>query len=149
MIKRVLRIALFVLFAAYLAILFRYTVFRSGWYSHGLFSGTLVWVPFQEVFGYLNTGHPQLFYYLFFGNILWFVPFGAYLYLCGLPAWKSIVLTAALSVLIETLQYVFGCGWTETEDVILNTAGGALGCALAALYQLIRNRFANRKIPSE
>lgn len=146
MIKRTIRISLFVL---YLLILFRITVFRSGWYSHGFFSGTLVWVPFQTIFGFLKNGYTRLFIYLFFGNILWFAPFGACLYLHGLPAWKSIVLTTALSVLIETLQFVFGCGWTEAEDVILNTVGGALGCAFAALYQLIRNRSANRKIPSE
>jgi len=141
-IKRALRIVLFALFAAYLALLFRYTVFRNGWYTHGFFSGIVVWVPFQTVFGYLNTGHPQLFYYLFFGNIVWFIPFGAYLHLCGLSAWKSIAMTAALSALIEILQFVFGCGWTETEDVILNTTGGAIGCAFAALYRAIRKRFA-------
>ena len=51
---------------------------------------------------------------------------------------KGRLLTAALSVLIETLQYVFGSGCTETEDVILNTSGGAIGFALAALYLRIK-----------
>ena len=51
MIKRTIRIVLFV---AYLLILFRITVFREGWYSHGFFSGTLVWVPFQTIFGFLK-----------------------------------------------------------------------------------------------
>ena len=128
----------FVLFTAYLLILFRITVFRDGFYTHGLFSGNIVWIPFQTVFGYLNTGHPQLFYYLFFGNIVWFVPFGAYLYLRGFPAWKAIVLSAALSVLIETLQFVFGSGTSETEDVILNTAGGAAGCAFVSVFRRIK-----------
>lgn len=122
------------LILVYLGVLLRMTVFRDGWYAHGLFSGTVVLLPFQTVFSYLNTGHPQQFYYQFFGNIAWFIPFGAYLRLCGLPAWKVVVLTAALSALIEVLQYVFGCGWSEVEDLLLNTVGGAIGCALAALF---------------
>ena len=36
----------------------------------------------------------------------------------------------ALSVLIETLQYLLGSGVTEVEDVILNTLGAALGTLL-------------------
>lgn len=129
------RFFLAALFAAYLVVLLRITVFRDGWYSHGLCTGTLVWIPFQKIFGFLRNGHARLFCYLFFGNIVWFVPFGAYLRLRGCSAGKTILLTAALSALIETLQFVFGCGWTETEDVILNTAGGAIGCAIAAGYR--------------
>ena len=143
--KRTIRIILFVLFIAYLLILFRITVFRSGWYSHGFFSGILVWVPFRTIFGFLKNGYTRYFIYLFFGNIVWFIPFGAYLHLRGLSVWKTIVLTAALSALIETLQFVFGCGWTETEDVILNTTGGAIGCALAAGYRKLRKRNSQKK----
>ena len=147
--KRTMRIILLVLFVAYLAILFRITVFRSGWYSHGFFSGIVVWVPFQTIFGFLKNGYTRFFIYLFFGNIIWFIPFGAYLHLRGLPVWKTIALTAALSLLIETLQFVFGCGWSETEDVILNTAGGTIGAALAVLYRNIRDRTAKKKTSSE
>ena len=131
MLKRSIRIALF---AVYLLILFRITVFRSGWYGHGLCSGTVLWVPFQTIFTYLTNGYVRLFLWLFVGNIIWFVPFGAYLRLRGLQIWKVLLLTAALSVVIEMLQFVFGSGCTETEDVILNTSGGAIGCALAALF---------------
>ena len=135
MIKRTIRIALF---TVYLLILFRITVFRSGWYDHALCSGTVLWVPFQTIFTYLTNGYVRLFLWLFIGNIIWFIPFGAYLRLRGLPFWKTVLLTAALSVLIETLQFVFGSGCTETEDVILNTTGGAIGFALAALYVRIK-----------
>lgn len=125
---------------AYLFVLFRITVFRGGWGANGLFSGTVVWVPFQTIFSYLTGGQIPYFVYLFVGNILWFVPFGMYLRLRGLSVWKTILLTAALSVLIEALQFVFGTGTTELEDVLLNTAGGAIGCACAALYRKLKNR---------
>lgn len=127
-------------FWAYLFVLFRITVFRAGWFANGLFSGTVVWVPFQTIFSYLTKGEIPYFVYLFVGNILWFVPFGMYLRLRGLPIWKAILLTAALSTLIELLQFVFGTGCTELEDVLLNTAGGAIGCAFAALYRKLKNR---------
>lgn len=144
MIKRTIRIALL---TVYLLILFRITVFRSGWYDHELCSGTVLWVPFQTIFTYLTNGYAGLFLWLFIGNIIWFVPFGAYLRLRGLPFWKAVLLTAALSVLIETLQFVFGSGCTETEDVILNTAGGALGCAFVDICRKLRKKAL--KNPSE
>lgn len=126
------------MFSLYLFVLFRITVFRDGWAANGLFSGTVVWVPFQTIFGYLTKGQIGYFVYLFVGNLLWFAPFGFYLRMRGLAVWKTILLTAALSVLIELLQFVFGTGCTELEDVLLNTAGGALGCALAALYRKLK-----------
>ena len=128
-----------ILFLAYLAVLLRITVFRSGWTEHGLFSGTIELVPFQTIFGYLANGQIGYFVYLFVGNLLWFAPFGFYLRLRGVMVWKTILLTAALSVLIELLQFIFGTGCTEVEDVLLNTAGGAIGCACAALYRKLKN----------
>ena len=134
--KRQMRVALF---TAYLVILFRITVFRDGWLEHGLCSGQVIWLPFQTIFNYLSRGEIGYFLYLFVGNLIWFVPFGFALRLHGTTVWKTILLTAALSTLIEMLQFVLGTGCTETEDVLLNTTGGALGCALAALYRKIRS----------
>lgn len=133
--RRTFRIAVF---SAYLIILFRITVFRAGWLENSLFSGTVVWVPFQTIFSYLTKGEIPYFVYLFVGNIVWFVPFGMYLRQRGASVRKTILLTAALSVLIEALQFVFGTGCTELEDVLLNTAGGAIGCACAALYRRLK-----------
>ena len=35
-----------VAFWLYLAVLFRITVFRSGWYENEFFAGSVVWIPF-------------------------------------------------------------------------------------------------------
>ena len=47
------------------------------------------------------------------------------------PAWKRIVLTVALlcllSIGIETVQYLYRMGQVETDDVLHNTLGAALG----------------------
>ena len=126
-------------FWAYLFVLLRITVFRAGWSENDLFSGTVIWVPFQTIFSYLTNGEIPYFVYLFIGNILWFVPFGMYLRLRGMSVRRTVLLIAALSVLIEALQFVFGTGTSELEDVLLNTTGGAIGCACAALYRKLKN----------
>lgn len=124
-----------VLFVLYLAVLLRITVFRGGWYRQPFFDGEVIWLPFQTIFGYLTSGQIGYFLYLFIGNLIWFVPFGFCFRLRGLAFWKVILLTAALSVLIEGLQFIFATGCTETEDVLLNTAGGAIGALIAGLFR--------------
>lgn len=122
-----------ILFAVYLLILLRITVFRSGWYQNDFFSGTFVLIPFQTIFSYLTSGQIGYFLYLFVGNLIWFVPFGFFLRFTGMKAWKAILLTAALSAMIETLQFVFTSGCTETEDILLNTLGGVIGVGIAQI----------------
>ncbi len=69
------------------------------------------------------------FTYLFVGNIVWFVPFGMYLQYMGIS--KTLVRTVLygflFSLLIETLQYVFGTGFSELDDLVLNTLGAWIG----------------------
>lgn len=117
-------------FAFYLCALLRMTVFRDGCFTHGLFTGRIEWVPFVYLAFLLRIGYWRYFLYLFVGNLLWFVPLGAYLRRRGLRLWQAALLGAGLSALIETAQFVLGSGVTEVEDVILNTAGTVLGCAL-------------------
>jgi glycopeptide antibiotics resistance protein len=91
-----------------------------------VFSGEIVWVPFQDIFSLAATA-PGRFIYLFVGNIIWFVPFG--FLLPRLTGWGAGVVGLAflLSLLIETLQFVLGTGVSEVEDLILNTLGGSVG----------------------
>ena len=128
-------------FWLYLAVLFRITVFRSGWYRNGLFGGSVVLLPFQTIFSYLSTGQTRYFLYLFGGNLLWFFPFGLYLAAKGKTAPACALFTALLSLTIETLQFVLGTGCSETEDVLLNTLGGILGwLAFQGIRRLGRKR---------
>lgn len=117
---------LFILFALYILILFRITVFRSDFLTHGLFSGSILWVPFVELYRILRNDF-FVFFYLFVGNIIWFIPFGFLLPGLWNTGKKAILYTLLLSLVIELLQFVFGTGVTEVEDLILNTFGGALG----------------------
>lgn len=60
---------------------------------------------------------------------MWFVPFGVYLQYKKRA--DSILRISAygflFSLMIETLQYVFGTGYSELDDLILNTLGAGLG----------------------
>lgn len=129
------------LFLVYILILFRITVFRSDFLTHGLFSGSILWVPFVELYRILRNDF-FVFFYLFVGNIIWFIPFGFLVPLLWNSGKKAILYTLFLSLIIESLQYIFGTGVTEIEDLILNTLGGAMGYWI---FLLVASRLKNRR----
>lgn len=129
-----------ILFGAYLAVLLRITVFRDGCFSNGLFTGRVEWVPFVYLAKLIRVHYWRYFIYLFVGNLVWFVPLGAYLRHREMR-WPLVILCGmGLSLLIEITQFVLGSGVTEVEDVILNTAGTAIGCGLAAIVLRCRRK---------
>ena len=67
-------------------------------------------------------------------NLMLFVPYGILGYfLTPLKRARYVVLTAAvLSAVIECMQFVFHSGYAELSDVLMNTAGAALGALVAA-----------------
>lgn len=75
-------------------------------------------------------------------NIFLFIPYGALLKSLGAkhPIWIAMVTSMA----IELLQLVFRLGMCETDDVINNTLGAAVGCVIFtvsdAIYQYIKNQ---------
>jgi glycopeptide antibiotics resistance protein len=138
--KKAKNAALWALFILYLLLLLRITVFRSSFGSYPLFShGQILWVPFVSLWKiYQNS--VSYFLYLFLGNLIWFVPFGIlYPLLTGKGA-RTIIYCFLLSLLIETLQYVFGTGVSEVEDLILNTLGGAIGYGIFKIFEKWCNR---------
>lgn len=126
------------IFLVYLAVLLRITVFRTGFtMSHLMQNGTLNLTLFQDYIPLIRQGRWFRFVYLFIGNIVWFVPLG-----CALMASGNInrIRTAALcglglSLMIETMQYLFGTGVTELDDLVLNTLGTWIGAAGVWLYR--------------
>lgn len=132
--KKRLKIALAALFVLYLAVLLRITVFRDGCFSYGWFSGSIEWIPFVYLYHLLKIGYWQYFIYLFVGNLIWFMPLGCWVRCRQKPFWIAILAGFALSLLIETLQFVLGSGVSEIEDLILNTCGTMLGYGIAALF---------------
>lgn len=118
------------LFLIYLAVLLRITVFRQGFGSSGLMqNGRLNMTLFESYVPLWEARDWQRIIYLFVGNIIWFVPFGMYP-VCVKRVkslWKVVLAGLLLSLLIETLQYVFGTGVSEADDLILNSLGTLIG----------------------
>lgn len=70
------------------------------------------------------------------GNVAMFIPFGVLLAMLwvGVPRIVRRVALAGLfaSLCIEVSQYIFALGYSDIDDVILNSAGAALGGKIAA-----------------
>ncbi|MBO4847824.1 MAG: VanZ family protein [Clostridia bacterium] len=127
--KRALNIAA----AVWLAVLLRLTVFRDGCFSHGLFSGQFEPDAFAFYLKLLRAGKWDYFLYLFGGNIIWFLPAGFMVRLWGGRLPQALLAGFLLSLVIETAQFVLGCGVSELDDLILNTLGAAIGYGVGCL----------------
>ena len=111
----------------WLVVLFRITVFRNGCFSNGFFSGQVEWRAFANYLRLIRAGNWRYFSYLFFGNLIWFVPAGILTKLKGGQLWQAVLMGFLLSLSIETAQFVLGSGISELDDLILNTLGALLG----------------------
>lgn len=81
-----------------------------------------------------------------FGNILFFLPVGFLLPFLSQKfsrVWKTILLGALLSIMIETWQLFLPRG-TDIDDVLLNTSGTALGYCLFWLISSMFPKFVAR-----
>lgn len=128
-----------IVFTFYLFLLFALTVFRDGYfiwqfkfYFHRPLSQINL-IPLIETFK-LSKGQSLVdFFYNLYGNIVWFVPMGAFI-----PAlterhfgfFKVVLIGALISTSIETLQFILNTGVTDIDDVIFNTLGAAVGYLL-------------------
>lgn len=124
------KIIVTILFVLYLAIVLRITVFRSTFTLQNLCqNGKMILTLFDGYIDLIRRGDWFAFTYLFVGNIVWFVPFGMYLQYMGRQRklLQIAVYGFLFSLLIETLQYVFGTGFSELDDLVLNTLGAWIG----------------------
>lgn len=89
-------------------------------------------IPFNTIFGYLsgilNVSQTVIITNVF-GNIAIFVPLGIYLkkFRKNERISKSILLVFLISLFTEIIQYIFGLGASDIDDVILNCFGGLIG----------------------
>ena len=125
---------LWAIFIVYLAVLLRITVFRSGFDLANAFSGGEVnLVPMLDLIK-VFLADKRAFVYLFFGNIIWFVPFGFLMKkLTHLTMPKIIFFGFLLSLFIEVMQFIFGMGVSEIDDLLLNTLGAVIGASAGKL----------------
>lgn len=136
-----------VLFLVYIVILFRITVFRSGFsLTHLMQRGTVNLTLFEEYMPLIRQGRCFRFLYLFVGNIVWFVPLGSWLLASKKETgiWMAVLCGFGLSFAIESMQYIFGTGVSELDDLILNTLGAWIGAAAVRGYRWHRCRLASR-----
>lgn len=77
-------------------------------------------------------------------NVIVFVPLGLLLALSGMRLRNVLALALALTLFIETTQYLTDLGRTaDINDVITNTAGACLGWAVARGIQRVGARVAS------
>ena len=122
-----------ILFWLYIAVVLRITVVRPGFLPVELLkNGSVNLTLFQGYVPLLKKGDWFRFLYLFVGTIIWFVPFGMYLEhkSRGNSLWKIVLAGFLFSLTIESLQYLFGTGYSELDDLILNTSGVFCGAVL-------------------
>ncbi len=93
-------------------------------------------VRYFHVLDFNNKLDVYNFYLNLFGNILLFIPFSIILIAVFkiLNPVKIILYTILVSVLIETIQYIFEIGFADIDDVILNTLGAAIGIYLFKFF---------------
>ena len=100
----------------------------------------VVFVPFRMPGGF----HLITFYAI--ANVVAFIPFGIMVPLVW-DKWNRVRYCALLGLVVscsfEAFQFFLQCGVTQTEDVITNTMGSALGCAI--LQKLLKRHSRGEK----
>lgn len=74
-------------------------------------------------------------------NVVMFVPFGVLVgLLLARPWWVVVLLGAATSGLIETVQRWLPTRWSTLQDVVMNTTGAAVGVLGLMVVLWVRGR---------
>jgi len=131
-----------ILFIVYLLVLIWIILFKMSFSIQDLprFRGINL-IPFKGTAIVNNT----LDYSEILNNILIFVPFGLYLSMLKPHETflKKITPIAIVSLLFESIQYIFAIGGTDITDFIGNTLGGIIGITI---YFIARNFFKKQTI---
>ena len=61
------------------------------------------------------------------------------------PVLVTIVFAFGLSVMVEVLQYILKCGYSELDDVILNTVGAVCGASAYLIARFADKKWQKRK----
>jgi len=146
-----IREAAFMLFMAYMSAVAAATVISTN-FVQGLtgsfgFLENLNLVPFKQFYEvYSASGEFGISFFVanIFGNIGLFVPIGFFIPLLWNVKFRKAVLYGCLvSCCIEVLQLPL-VRVTDVDDVILNTAGAALGCLMYFVFRKFKADFCDR-----
>lgn len=139
--KTIIKKIMVLLFIIYMVLLFAVLVFKfpTGMLARHfekIIAGEPIvrlepqWIPFKTIIDYVSQAHAISDWFVknLACNVIMFMPFGFLLpCISKLKGWKLILAGCLLSSAIEVLQYVAAIGLMDIDDVILNTAGTALG----------------------
>ncbi len=120
--------------------LFKYITLADLFDPSRLFVRTANLIPIKGTILYFN-GNISFFVACanVFGNIALFIPLGIYVHLFrkNKGILSSVIFVMLISIGIETVQYIFGIGATDIDDVILNTLGGFIGVLVYKFIALL------------
>ncbi|MBQ8190081.1 MAG: VanZ family protein [Lachnospiraceae bacterium] len=145
--KKVVIILTHIFFMLYMLVLLRITVFRSTLsFDHLFIKGNVNLTFFESYIALLQERDWWNLTYLFVGNIIWFLPLGIYLSWQGKikKAWQITLFGLVVSFIIESLQFVFGTGVSDVDDLILNAFGTWCGVMLWKLVVTICDNLKNK-----
>ncbi len=134
-----IRIIVIVLFLLYLSCLF-YLTFFSHLYGRGYFHRSMNLVPFATIRLFITSGHIRGILVNVFGNIAAFVPMGLLLPVAfekSARLCRTLLITFGVSLMIEIVQYVFGVGAADVDDLVLNLSGGLTGYLVFAAGRVL------------
>lgn len=103
-------------------------------------------VPLRSIQTFLFSKDAQVMRFAFsnvMGNVIAFVPMGAFFVLLGKDkrVGRNVLRVLLVSLCVEVLQGVLGIGAADIDDVILNTLGGLIGiCGYRLLMRVTRSQ---------
>lgn len=141
MVKKVLNIFFYIIVAFYVFMMmdlfFRFNVISS---YNGHASRSFNFIPFYTILTYLRNPAGVSRSWVInnvLGNIVVFIPYGLYIqmFLKNKSFKKSMFIVILTSICIEAIQFAFGIGACDIDDVILNCVGGMIGILLYKALQ--------------
>ena len=135
--ERIEKVILYGVFICYTLLLLK-ILFLSRISLSGLFDSqrsayrSINLIPFYSIIDYLSGGTEILTKLSFAnvaGNIIIFIPFGVYLPLFrkDKKIMANLFLVIITSLFVEVIQWIFGIGTADIDDIILNCIGGLIG----------------------
>ena len=126
--KKIINVTFWGVLIFYLLLLFEVLIWRGG---QGYRTGINL-IPFRSIAEGINH-FDGIRYHLVdmqvWGNVLMFIPAGIYLMLLrtkrSMP--KTFLTIFIFSLTVEIIQFIFGLGASDIDDVILNSLGGVIG----------------------
>ena len=143
-----------VLFILYLCLLAYFMFFSESFgrtdTDRGYVYNLILFKEISRYFKYYNVLGFPLFMINIVGNIVAFAPFGFFLPVIWVRTrhwYITVLLSFAMSLLVETMQLVGKVGSFDVDDLLLNTIGGFAGYIIFVLARGVWERYSgtNRK----